>query len=92
MSDAQGPTARAERIRVRLAERFSPAVLEVHDESHLHRGHAGARSGKGHFRVVIEAAALRGQTRLAAHRMIYAAVGELFDTDIHALSIELRGH
>lgn len=81
---------RAERIRARLAERFAPALLEVHDESHLHRGHAGARSGKGHFRVVIAADALRGQTRLAAHRMVYAALGDLFETDIHALSIELR--
>lgn len=81
--------ARAAQIRTRLEAALAPSVLEVTDESHLHRGHAGARSGKGHFRVRIAAAALAGKSRLAAHRLVYGALGELFETDIHALSVEI---
>lgn len=88
MNTDLGP-ARAAQIRQRLEAALAPSVLEVTDESHLHRGHAGARSGKGHFRVRIAAPALHGKSRLAAHRLVYGALGELFETDIHALSVEI---
>lgn len=79
---------RIEQIRMRLTERFHPLSLEVADESHLHAGHAGARSGRGHFRVRIVADAFAGQTAVKRHRMIYEALGELMSSDIHALRIE----
>lgn len=75
-------------IRQRLDAAFSPASLEVIDESHLHVGHAGARDGRGHFRVRIVSRAFEGLPRLARHRQVYAAMGELMRTDIHALNIE----
>jgi len=79
---------RIEQIRSRLAARFEPVALDVVDESHLHAGHAGARSGKGHFRLRIVAPAFAGQAPLERHRMIYDALGELMSAEIHALSIE----
>jgi BolA protein len=79
---------RLELIRMLLDQRFSPAELEVVDESHLHSGHAGARSGKGHFRIRIVADAFAGQAPVKRHRMIYEALADLMVTDIHALSIE----
>ncbi len=60
----------------------------VEDESHLHEGHAGARDGRGHFRVSIVAEAFDGLSPLARHRAVYAALGELMQTDIHALAID----
>jgi len=79
---------RLELIRMLLDQRFSPTELEVEDESHLHSGHAGARSGKGHFRIRIVADAFEGQSAVKRHRMIYDALADLMVTDIHALSIE----
>lgn len=79
---------RAERIRALLEQALSPERLEVIDESHLHVGHPGARDGRGHFRVRIAAASLEGLNRLQCHRRIYAALGDMMQTDIHALSIE----
>ncbi|MDX1625456.1 MAG: BolA family protein [Wenzhouxiangellaceae bacterium] len=79
---------RVAEIRRRLTEALEPERLEVADESHLHRGHPGARDGRGHFRVRIRSAQLDRLSRLARHRRIYAALGELMDTDIHALAIE----
>jgi BolA protein len=79
---------RALRLRERLEARFAPLALEIVDESDAHAGHAGAAGGQGHFRVRIVAEAFRGQAPLARHRAVYAAVGDLMQTDIHALAIE----
>jgi len=87
---AKGPLPRDERvaaIRAALEAAFAPTVLEVRDDSHRHAGHAGARDGRGHFDVVIASAAFAGMLPLARHRAVYAALGTLMETDIHALSI-----
>lgn len=81
------PAARSERIRTRL-QALQPRELELEDESHKHAGHAGARDGRGHFRVRIVAAAFAGLRPLARHQLIYKTLGELMQTDIHALSID----
>lgn len=77
---------RLDLLRERL-QALQPTALEIIDESHLHAGHAGARDGRGHFRVRVVSQAFRGQRPLARHRLIYTALGELMTTDIHALSI-----
>ena len=79
--------ARAEAIRSVLTQRFAPSELEVRDDSAQHAGHAGARDGRGHYAVRIVAQAFASQGRVERHRMVYAALGELMQTDIHALSI-----
>jgi BolA protein len=79
---------RSARIEALLTEAFSPDHLLVKDQSHLHAGHAGARDGRGHFEVIIEADAFDGCSRIESHRLIYEALGQLMTTDIHALSIK----
>jgi BolA protein len=75
-------------IRERLDGALAPDALEVIDESHLHVGHAGARDGRGHFRVRIRSPRFDGRARLARHRLVFDALGEMMETDIHALAIE----
>ena len=84
----QTASGREQRLRRRLESSFAPALLVIEDESHLHAGHAGAAEGHSHFRVTIVAEAFRGVSPLARHRLVYAAVGDLLKTDIHALAIE----
>lgn len=79
---------RVEALRECLQRALQPTALDVVDESHLHAGHAGARDGRGHFRVRVVSQQFAGQRPLARHRLVYAAVGELMTTDIHALSIQ----
>jgi BolA family transcriptional regulator, general stress-responsive regulator len=75
-------------IRSRLTAAFEPAVLELVDESARHAGHAGARpEGESHFRVAIVAEAFVGKSRLERQRLVYAALGDLMRSDVHALSI-----
>lgn len=80
---------RLARIRAAL-ETLAPQQLELVDESHRHAGHEGARDGRGHFRVRIVSDRFAGKAPLARHRLVYAAVGDLMNTDIHALAIEAR--
>ncbi|HZH44578.1 MAG TPA: BolA family protein [Lysobacter sp.] len=77
-------------IRVALERALTPLQLEIEDQSHLHAGHAGARDGRGHFKVSIVSEAFEGLSPIARHRAVYAALGTLMDTDIHALSISAR--
>lgn len=83
-------TDRVDLIRRRLDAALAPAALDIEDESHRHAGHAGARDGRGHFRVRIVSAAFEGKPALARHRAVYAALGDLMQTDIHALAIDAR--
>jgi BolA protein len=79
---------RIDRIREKLTTAFSPEQLDIIDESHLHAGHPGARSGGGHFVANIVSEAFAGKNMLQRHRMVYDALGEMMNTDIHALSIK----
>ena len=81
---------RATRIAARLRDAFAPAELQVEDESHLHAGHAGALTGKGHFRVRIVSVQFAGMSLIARHRAVYAALAVEMERDIHALAIEAK--
>jgi BolA protein len=83
-------TSRIDRIRELLTRELSPSQLDVEDESHRHRGHEGAKDGRGHFRVRIVSSAFAGKAALARHRMVYAALGDMMTTDIHALAMDAR--
>ena len=78
---------RAEKIEQCLRAAFEPTELRIKDQSHLHAGHAGAESGMGHFDVFVRSNAFEGVRTIKRHQMIYAAVGDMMRTDIHALSI-----
>ncbi|SDR15183.1 transcriptional regulator, BolA protein family [Pseudoxanthomonas sp. CF385] len=81
---------RIERIRAALQEALQPVALAVVDDSHKHAGHEGARDGRGHFTVRVVSPVFAGKPPLARHRAVYAALGEMMQTDIHALAIEAR--
>ena len=78
------------RIEARLCASFAADVLELHDESAEHIGHAGYQEGgESHFALRIGADELRDKSRVAAHRAIYAAIGPDLMAQIHALRIEI---
>jgi BolA protein len=81
-------SARAEALRERLERRFTPLELSVEDEGHLHIGHAN--EGRGHFRVRIVAEAFRVLAPVAQHRLVYAALEDLMETEVHAIAIEAK--
>jgi BolA protein len=90
VSEQPGNAFRIVRMRELLTAAFAPQYLQVTDDSHRHIGHAGARDGRGHFTVEIVSDAFAGMAPLARHRAIYAALGEMMSTDIHALSMRVN--
>ncbi len=74
-------------LRERLAS-LAPARIELIDDSALHAGHEGAKSGGGHYRLLVVSAAFAGKSTVARHRLVYDALGELMRQRIHALSIK----
>lgn len=76
----------ADLIRERL-NILEPESLTLEDESAQHKGHAGAASGGGHFRLTLVSPRFSTLTTLARHRLVYEAMGELMQREIHALSI-----
>lgn len=78
----------SEDIKHRLETRLE-AQVEVIDESHLHAGHEGAKSGGRHYRVKLKSARFNGLRTLARHRLVYDALAEWMKKEIHALAIDL---
>lgn len=79
---------RQTRITDKLQAAFAPTHLDVVDESHLHAGHAGAKSGAGHFRVEIVSERFAGVGRLERQRLVFDALESEMGPEIHALSMK----
>ena len=87
IATASGPVATD--IRQRLVAALAPTRLELDDQSDHHVGHAGHDGrGESHFALVIESSAFAGLTRVARQRAVYAALGDLMEQRVHALTIK----
>ncbi|MFL6732748.1 MAG: BolA family protein [Sphingomicrobium sp.] len=81
-----GPVATE--MLARLNSALAPASLDLIDDSEQHRGHGGYNpAGESHFTLRIESPAFAGKNRVQRQRMIYAALGDLMEGRVHALSI-----
>ena len=76
-----------ERIEQKLSV-LNPDSVELIDDSDKHAGHAGAKGGGGHFQLIIVSPAFSGKSTQARHRMVHAALGDMLECEIHALSIK----
>lgn len=76
----------AQSIELELAK-LEPIRMELVDDSFKHAGHEGAKGGGGHYSLSIVSAQFAGKNTVARHRMIYAALGPMMQTQIHALAI-----
>ena len=79
----------ATEIKHRLEAVLAATRLELDDQSLSHIGHAGHDGrGESHFALVIESAAFAGLTRVQRQRAVYAALGDLMQERVHALTIK----
>ena len=82
-----GPVA-AEMLS-RLHSALSPTNVELIDDSEQHRGHGGYNpAGESHFTLRIESAVFADKSRVERQRLVYAALGDLMEERVHALSIK----
>jgi BolA family transcriptional regulator, general stress-responsive regulator len=73
-------------LEQRLAA-LEPELIQIYDESGEHVGHAGAAAGGGHYQLIIISRRFEGQARVARHRLVYQALGDLMQRQVHALAI-----
>lgn len=77
-------------IEQKLTAAFGPQRLTVTDESHKHKGHAGARpEGESHFHVEIVSAAFADKSRVERQRLVYAALADEMAGKVHALATKI---
>lgn len=62
--------------------------MEILDDSGKHIGHEGAKSGGGHYQLLVVSAQFHGLSLPARHRMVYDALRPMMHKEIHALSIK----
>lgn len=77
-------------IRKLLNNALTPTELIIEDDSHLHVGHPGAKSGGGHYTIIIAAEIFRDKSAVECHRLVYAALGDAMGKEIHALRIKIK--
>ena len=76
-------------IELRLKAAFAPERLEVINESHQHAAHSGDDgTGESHFRIVIRAPTLAPLNRVARHRAVHQALGDL-NARVHAIALDI---
>jgi BolA family transcriptional regulator, general stress-responsive regulator len=76
-------------IETRLTAAFAPDRLEVENESHKHAGHSGDDgTGESHFRVLIRSGSLQPMSRVARHRAVHHALGDL-NARVHAIALDI---
>jgi len=82
---------RADRIEAAIRNSFSPAEVEVVDDSHRHAGHAGAApGGETHYSVRVVSPAFAGMSRIARSRAVHEVLSAEFGGGLHALALTLR--
>jgi BolA protein len=77
----------ADLMQQRLSK-LKPESVEILDESGAHAGHEGAKSGGGHYQLVIVSREFDGKPAQLRHRMVYEALGPMMKKEIHALTIK----
>ena len=73
-----------QQIEIKLQQAFSPAHLDVINESHMHRVAPGAES---HFKVVVVSEQFVGQRPLARHRAVNSVLAAELSGGVHALAL-----
>ncbi|KXG51801.1 BolA protein [Penicillium griseofulvum] len=82
-------------MRDKITHAFTPAKLEIRNDSHLHAHHAameGSVSKETHFHVTIVSDSFESKMQPARHRMVYALFKEEMAREggIHALQLKTK--
>lgn len=82
------PEETVRRMQARLAA-LEPLELDIEDDSARHAGHPGAASGGGHYNLRMRSSRFEGKSPVERHRLVYDALADLMQREIHALAMVL---
>ena len=91
LTEQKSHLSRTERMKQALEEQLAPVAMTLTDDSTRHAGHAGAApGGETHYSLKVVSRAFEGLGRVARQRLVYQALGEEFETGLHALAMDLK--
>ncbi|WP_150539999.1 BolA/IbaG family iron-sulfur metabolism protein [Actinobacillus vicugnae] len=73
-------------IQQKLTVQFSPLLLKIENESHMHSSDRGAES---HFKVVLVSENFVNQRVISRHRAVYSCLAYELENGVHALALHL---
>tara|TARA_B100000524_G_scaffold179340_1_gene92337 strand:+ start:186 stop:440 length:255 start_codon:yes stop_codon:yes gene_type:complete len=82
---------RKQRIDKILSNKFNDFILEIIDNSNLHKGHNDfTGNDETHIKIVLTKKNKTPANRLNIHRLIYNLLEEEFKTGLHSLEIKIN--
>jgi stress-induced morphogen len=81
-----------ETIEHRIREKLAPSLLEIRNDSHLHKSHnkdAAQNGAETHIHITIESEKLNGLTRIQKHQTIMELLADFMPTPLHAVSLKV---
>ena len=78
-------------IKKKLIEQLSPDLLEIRDDSALHKSHGNIKEGQieTHFYIKIKSSIFENKSKLTMHKMVYEILNDEFTNGLHALELDL---
>ena len=82
---------RKQRIDKKLSKKFDNYVLEIIDNSNLHKGHNGfSGSNETHIKIILRKKNKTSHNRLKIHRAIHSLLEDEFNSGLHSLEIKIN--
>tara|TARA_Y100001970_G_scaffold249022_1_gene319147 strand:+ start:879 stop:1145 length:267 start_codon:yes stop_codon:yes gene_type:complete len=73
-------------IKKRISLKIDINQIEIIDQSHQHAGHSQNKGG-GHYKAIIISNDFVNKSLVERHQMVYEALGNLMQNEIHAFSM-----
>ena len=81
---------RKQRIYKILSNKFDNFLLEIIDNSNLHKGHNNfTGSGETHIKIILTKKESSPYNRIKIHRIINSLLEEEFNSGLHSLEIKI---
>ena len=75
-----------DKIKKIISSKININNIEIVDQSHQHAGHS-QNAGGGHYKAIIISDDFQDKSLIERHRMVYDALGDLMQNEIHAFSM-----
>ena len=72
-----------DKIKKAISNKLTINHMEIIDQSHQHAGHS-QNSGGGHYTAIIISDDFINKNLIQRHKMVYDALGNLMQNEIHA--------
>lgn len=70
----------------KIKAEFSPLLLNIENESHMH---SSGRGSESHFKLTLVSNKFEGQRTVARHRTVYTCLADELANSVHALALHL---